>query len=136
MTRLEISNDVTWAGTVAQQSSVDGTRRQLLVEGSSGSVERCVLDAGATSIAIRHRTVEELWVVLDGRGQIWRSPLLDAARYDAIGPGDSLRIGPGTSVQFRANIDTDLVLLVARIPRWSGAHETEHVRGPWPGVGG
>ena len=33
---------------------------------------RFTLAAGGVSVAVRHRTVSELWYVVSGRGQMWR----------------------------------------------------------------
>ena len=50
----------------------DGTdvRRRLALSG--GSMAHFALAPGQTSIPVAHRTVEEIWYFLGGRGEMWR----------------------------------------------------------------
>jgi mannose-6-phosphate isomerase-like protein (cupin superfamily) len=50
----------------------DGSEIRLLLDCQSGGVSHCTLPPGATSSAVRHKTVEEVWYVLRGEGEIWR----------------------------------------------------------------
>ena len=50
----------------------DGSEIRELVRTDAASLAHCTLPPGAVSRAVRHRTVEELWYVLSGRGEIWR----------------------------------------------------------------
>ena len=50
----------------------DGSEIRELVQASGGSMVHCTLPVGATSLAVKHRTVQELWYVVGGRGQVWR----------------------------------------------------------------
>jgi mannose-6-phosphate isomerase-like protein (cupin superfamily) len=106
----------------------DGSEIRLLASGSNGGFAHCVLPAGKTSSPVAHRTVEELWYVLEGAGQIWRRREPEPARIDAVRAGDSVRIPVGTAFQFRAAADSDLKLLLATMPPWPGAQEA--VAGP------
>jgi len=49
------------------------------------SMAQFQLRPGQTSTAVTHRTVEEIWYVLSGRGQMWRSQdgrsFMDRARF-------------------------------------------------------
>jgi mannose-6-phosphate isomerase-like protein (cupin superfamily) len=100
----------------------DGSEIRLLVTGMHGGLAHCVLPAGRTSSPVRHRTVEELWYVLEGGGEVWRQRAGEPPRIDAVCAGDSLRIPVDTQFQFRA-VATDLKLLLATMPPWPGAHE-------------
>ncbi|MCP5060090.1 MAG: cupin domain-containing protein [bacterium] len=108
----------------------DGSEIRLLVEGGNGGFAHCVLPAGRTSAPVRHRTVEELWYVLGGEGQVWRG-LDDAGRVDLVREGDSLRIPVGTAFQFRAGEKADLRLLLATMPTWPGPQEAVDTQGEW-----
>src|SRR5579883_3567417 len=69
----------------------DGTLARVLLRLAGGSLAHFTLPAGATSHAVKHRTVEEIWYFLSGRGEIWRAS--DAGEdIVAVGPGMSLTI--------------------------------------------
>lgn len=108
----------------------DGSQVRLLAEGDSGGLAHCVLGAGAISRAVRHVTVEELWYVLEGRGELWLSAE-GQEKIESLTPGASVGIAPGTSFQFRATAEADLAILVATMPPWPGAEEAEFVAGQW-----
>jgi len=105
----------------------DGSEIRLLAEGTEGGLAHCRLPAGKASAPVRHRTVEELWYVLDGKGSIWRERDGEPPRTDPVKRGDSLVIPVGVSFQFKADPDHDLELLLATIPRWPGAREAVSV---------
>jgi mannose-6-phosphate isomerase-like protein (cupin superfamily) len=50
----------------------DGSDVRLLLALSAGSLAHFELAAGSTSIAVAHRTVEEIWYFVSGRGEMWR----------------------------------------------------------------
>ncbi len=81
------------------------------------------LPAGAVSHAVTHRTVEEIWYVLSGRGVLWRRSA-DAERIEPIGPGVAVTIPLGVAFQFRAEDDGS-----ARLPRRHHAALAGHGRG-------
>lgn len=108
----------------------DGSEIRLLVQGEQGGLAHCVLPAGRRSLAVRHRTVEELWYVLEGSGEIWRGRDSEDARTDAVRAGDSVRIPVGVAFQFQASPDEDLKLLLVTMPPWPGTQEAV------PAVGG
>jgi mannose-6-phosphate isomerase-like protein (cupin superfamily) len=101
----------------------DGSEIRLLAAGDHGGFAHCVLPAGHASAAVRHRTVEELWYILEGEGQIARERAGEPPRVDAIRAGDSFRIPVDTTFQFRATGGGDLKLLIATMPPWPGAQE-------------
>lgn len=106
----------------------DGSTVRVLVATARGSMARFDLEAGRTSLAVRHRTVEELWTVIDGRGEMWR-------RNDGVesvvrlAPGVSLAIPVGTSFQFRNSGPGTLVVVAVTMPPWPGPDEAELVDG-------
>jgi mannose-6-phosphate isomerase-like protein (cupin superfamily) len=100
----------------------------VLVATERGSTARFELDAGRTSLAVRHRTVEEIWHVLDGRGEMWRR-LGEHESVVLLEPGVTLAVPMGTSFQFRSLGPGPLVVLGATIPPWPGADEAERVEG-------
>lgn len=108
----------------------DGSEIRLLVNGEHGGFAHCVLPAGKVSAPVCHRTVEELWYVIEGQGEIWRRRDEDE-RVDQIRAGDSVSITVGTSFQFRAAASADLKLLLATMPPWPGPQEAVSVQGKW-----
>ena len=108
----------------------DGSEIRLLAATRHASMSHCTLPPGRTTRAVRHRTVDELWYIVGGAGQVWRS----GGRQDEVTDvyaGVSISIPVGTSFQFRTVGEHALVLVSATIPPWPGDHEAEHVAGPW-----
>ncbi len=50
----------------------DGSQIRLLPEMPGEGLAHCRLPAHHTSTAVTHKTVEEIWYFLGGRGEIWR----------------------------------------------------------------
>ena len=50
----------------------DGSDVRILLSLQSGGMAHFELQPGQTSKAVTHRTVEEIWFFLAGRGQMWR----------------------------------------------------------------
>ena len=88
------------------------------------------LAAGVTSVAIAHRTVDEIWFVLSGRGEMWRR---DAAREEIVPltSGVCVTIPPGTSFQFRATGGEPLTAVAVTMPPWPGEGEAREIAGAW-----
>ena len=87
------------------------------------------LAPGAISLAVCHRTVEELWFITAGEGQMWRSADAVEEIID-LTAGISLTIPVGTSFQFRAG-RTPLEAVAVTMPPWPGMDEAYIVDGPW-----
>ena len=116
----------------------DGSEIRLLLDARhravGASMVEVTLPAGQVSRPVYHRTVEELWYILEGRGQVWRCPpetgLTDSAEIDpaqvapvAVQAGDALTIPTGWRFQFRADQDAALRFLCVTLPPWPGADE-------------
>jgi len=108
----------------------DGSEIRLLGSLQGASSVHCRLPAGATSQALRHRTVEEVWWHVSGRGEVWRR---QAGREEIVefGPGTLLTIPLGTEFQFRAIGDAPLEFVITTVPAWPGEDEAVFVKGPW-----
>ena len=89
------------------------------------------LPPGAVSCAVAHRTVEELWYVVAGRGRMWRK-LGEAEEEVELAPGVSVAIPVGTRFQFRADGDEPLDAVGVTMPPWPGQEEAYTVEGIWP----
>jgi mannose-6-phosphate isomerase-like protein (cupin superfamily) len=108
----------------------DGTLVRLLPVLPGGSLAHFELPAGAVSHAVTHKSVEEIWYFLGGRGEMWRRSAGEE-RVVAVEPGLSLTIPLGTAFQFRASGEAPLTFLAITMPPWPGAEEAERVAGPW-----
>ena len=51
----------------------DGSDVRVLLRVDAGGMAHFELAPGRVSQAVRHRTVEEIWYVIGGRGKMWRS---------------------------------------------------------------
>ena len=85
----------------------DGSDVRILLQLGGGSMAHFELAAGQVSRAVAHRTVDEIWYVLHGRGQMWRRPAQreeQAQREQTVSlsPGTCVSIPAGTHFQFRA----------------------------------
>jgi len=54
----------------------DGSDVRILLQLTGGSFAHFELAPGQTSVAVAHRTVEEIWFFLTGRGEMWRQLVL------------------------------------------------------------
>jgi mannose-6-phosphate isomerase-like protein (cupin superfamily) len=108
----------------------DGSEVRILLAARGGSMAHFRLPAGQVSRAVRHRTVDEIWFILSGRGEMWRS----AGGRDEIAalvPGACLTIEAGTTFQFRAAADAPLAAVAVTMPPWPGDAEAEPAEGRW-----
>jgi mannose-6-phosphate isomerase-like protein (cupin superfamily) len=88
------------------------------------------LAAGKVARAVVHRTVQEVWFVVAGRGQMWRKQG-DREETVVLEPGVCLTIPLGTHFQFRASPSESVVAVAVTMPPWPGEGEAMFVGGPW-----
>ena len=81
-------------------------------------------------MAVRHRSVEEIWYFLRGEGEMWRRSGEDEGVV-AVSGGVCITIPLGTAFQFRATGEDPLVAIGATMPPWPGPGEAAIVSGPW-----
>lgn len=112
----------------------DGSEIRLLPAVQGGSAVHCTLPAGRTSLAVRHRTVEEIWYFLRGRGQVWRR---QGEREEVVDvePGVALTIPLGVDFQFRNVGAEPLAFVIVTMPPWPGEHEAIRVADHWDTAG-
>lgn len=105
----------------------DGSEIRLLATEAHGATRASLcevrLAAGAVSRPVYHCSVEEIWYVLTGRGQVWRCPPGEEADPMDVRSGDALVIPTGWRFQFRAAPDTELRFLCYTSPPWPGPDE-------------
>ena len=117
-------------GAQPDATAPDGTAVRLLLGLGRGSLAHFTLPAGAVSHAVTHRTVEELWYVVEGRGSLWRRSGTDEG-FETLAPGIAVSIPLGTAFQFRAEDDRPLAFVAVTMPPWPGMDEAVAVEGPW-----
>jgi mannose-6-phosphate isomerase-like protein (cupin superfamily) len=92
------------------------TVRPLCVLPGVASFAQFELAPGQTAKAVSHATVEEIWFVTSGAGEMWRSQD-GREEVTALEPGVSLTIPLGTTFQFRAG-PQGLRVVAATVPSW------------------
>ena len=108
----------------------DGSDVRIMLALERGSMAQFELAAGQTSLAVRHRTVEEIWFITDGEGEMWRQA--DAVtEVVPLAKGLCLTIPCGTAFQFRAVGARPLCILGVTMPPWPGDGEAIRTDGEW-----
>lgn len=118
------------AADALQVTAPDGALVHVLLSLHGGSMATFTLQPGQVSAAVKHRSVEELWYVVAGRGRMWRR---DAAHEEivALEPGLCLSVPLGTAFQFRCDGEAALVAVAVTLPPWPGEDEAVLLPGPF-----
>jgi mannose-6-phosphate isomerase-like protein (cupin superfamily) len=104
--------------------------RPLCALPGAASFAHFELAPGQVSHAVSHATVQEIWYVIAGGGQMWRGNSATEAITE-LEPGVCLTIPLGTSFQFRAGQD-GLRVVAVTVPPWPhDSGEARPERGPW-----
>ena len=109
----------------------DGSEIRLVSEAMPGaSMVHCTLKPGAVTRAVHHRTVDEAWLCISGKGRLWRS---DGGIQDTLEltPGTGASISVGTRFQFRNDGSGPLEIVIATFPPWPGEDEAVSCEGEW-----
>ena len=119
-------------GLTADATAPDGSEIRLIIDHRHGteraSLCEVTLPAGQVSRPVWHRTVEEVWYILEGEGQVWRCPPNanpGSVKAAAVRPGDALTIPTGWRFQFGAGADRDLRVLCYTAPPWPRPEEAQ-----------
>ena len=108
----------------------DGCEVRLLALTSRGSMAHFTLGPGQVARAVAHRTVEELWFFVAGRGRMWRREG-ETEEVAEVAPGVSLSIPLGTHFQLRNDGAEPLAAVAVTMPPWPGEDEAFLVAGKW-----
>lgn len=113
----------------------DGSDVRILLNLDRGGLAHFELSPGQTSIAVAHRSVEEIWFFLSGCGEIWRK----LKHHEEVVPVEAnvcVTIPIGTHFQFRSFGHEPLVAIGVTMPPWPGEGEAYEVQGKWaPTIG-
>jgi mannose-6-phosphate isomerase-like protein (cupin superfamily) len=108
----------------------DGSDVRILLGLKGGGMAHFELGPNQVSTAVTHRTVEEIWFFVSGRGQMWRK---DGSRTEIVDvyPGVCLTIPLGVHFQFRSFGFEPLAAIGITMPPWPGEGEAVVVAGEW-----
>ena len=110
--------------------SPDGADVRVLLELRGGSLAHFEFAPGQTSTAVAHRTVEEIWYFVNGRGEMWRK-LKDLEQVVPVDPGVCISLPAGSHFQVRSLGSEPLAAIAVTMPPWPGDGEAYSVPGRW-----
>jgi len=108
----------------------DGSDVRVLLGLKGGGMAHFELAPGKTSKAVVHRTVEEIWYIVGGRGEMWRRQG-EREEVVALEPGVCLTIPLQTRFQLRCEGEKSLTAIAITMPPWPGEGEASEVPGRW-----
>ena len=108
----------------------DSSEIRLLLTTRGGSIVHCTLPPHEMSVAVCHKTVEEVWYFIEGQGEVWRK---QGKREEVVEVknGVCISIPTGTHFQFRNTGNEPLKFLITTMPPWPGEHEAVRVQDYW-----
>jgi mannose-6-phosphate isomerase-like protein (cupin superfamily) len=102
----------------------DGSEIRFKVgDAERASLVEVRLGPGMTTRPVRHRTVEEIWYFVAGRGRVWLQRPGAVGETMSVGPGDAVQIPTGWAFQFAAEADEELRFACFTSPPWPGPEE-------------
>ncbi len=106
----------------------DGSDVRILLQLEAGGMAHYRLPPGETSIPVAHKTVQEIWYFVAGRGAMWR---WQNGREEVVDlePGVCITIPTGTHFQFRSLGKGALEFIAVTMPPWPGEGEDYKVQG-------
>ncbi len=108
----------------------DGSDVRVLLGLPGGTMAHFELSRGKVAKAVTHRTVDEVWYVLAGQGEMWRKKG-HKEEVVLLVPGLCVTIPQGTHFQFRASSSQSVSAIAITMPPWPGEGEAAPVSGPW-----
>jgi len=108
----------------------DGSEVRVLCGTERGGMAVFTLAPGMVARAVAHRTIEEIWYVVRGRGRMWRRSGAREAVTE-LAAGISVNIPLGTHFQFRNDGEEPLEAVAVTMPPWPGDDEAYIVEGKW-----
>src|ERR1700761_4701143 len=88
-------------GSEPDHIAPDRSEVRLLLKMTRGEMAHFALPPRTVSKAVAHKSIEEVWYFLAGRGRMWRRLGADDGQVVDVFPGVSISIPPGTHFQFR-----------------------------------
>jgi mannose-6-phosphate isomerase-like protein (cupin superfamily) len=108
----------------------DGSEVRILLSAAGGSMAHFLLRTGQVSRAVWHKTVEQIWYIISGHGEMWRA---NEGHGDVshISAGTCVTIPAGTIFQFCTLGAEPFATVAVTMPLWPGEDEAEIVGGRW-----
>jgi len=110
----------------------DGSEIRFLIDQTSGingaSMVEVSLGRGEITRPVIHQSVEEIWYILEGAGQVWRCPPEEDPQTIEpwyVEKGNALSIPTHWSFQFRSIGQVPLKFLCITLPPWPGNNEAQ-----------
>lgn len=111
-------------------TSPAGANVRLLAGNETGGMIHSTVPPFQTNRAVVHSTVNELWYVLEGHGEIWRKNGNESS-ITTLTPGVSIELRKSTKFQYRNVSNSDLKFVCITIPAWPGEEEATYIEGIW-----
>jgi mannose-6-phosphate isomerase-like protein (cupin superfamily) len=108
----------------------DTSEIRLLPFFNKGGLCHCLLPIGGVTKAVKHKTVDEIWYCLSGKGIIWQKNSSMETEHE-FSVGNSFTIPCGNSFQFKNIGSEPLCILISTMPKWPGAEEALPSSGKW-----
>lgn len=108
----------------------DGSDVRILLGLQGGGMAHFELPPRQISTAVTHKTIEEIWYFISGKGQMWRS-MDNREEVVDLKAGLCLTIPLGSRFQFRSVGDEPLTAIGVTMPPWPGDGEAIVVEGKW-----
>lgn len=108
----------------------DGSEVRMLLKRDGGSMAHFEIAPDETSLPSCNATVEEIWYIVGGRGEMWRKDDEQEAVV-ALETGICITIPKLTRFQFRTIGTEPLQAVAITMPPWPGADEALDVAGIW-----
>jgi mannose-6-phosphate isomerase-like protein (cupin superfamily) len=102
-------------GSKPDDIAPDGSEVRLLPGMTRGGMAHFALGPRQVSKPIAHKTIEEIWYFIGGRGRMWRR-LGDSEEIVDVFAGVSITIPTGTHFQFRSDCDHALEAIGVTMP--------------------
>ena len=118
-------------GTAPDVIATDGCEVRVLCALPRGGMALFTLGPGLVAKAVAHQTVEEIWVVIRGRGHMWRKSG-EREEVTELAVGVSVSIPTGAHFQLRSDGAEPLEAVAVTMPPWPGEGEAYIVAGKWP----
>lgn len=116
----------------------DGLDVRVLVQCNAGSMAHFELAPNEVSVAVSHRTLDEMWYFIGGEGELWRRSERDSEEKTVpVSAGVAVTIPKHTHFQLRSTGGEPLAAVGATLPPWPGIGEMDGsgeivlVDGPW-----
>src|SRR5258707_5264725 len=100
---------------VPDVAAPDGSDVRVLLQLDRGGMAHFELGAGRTSVAVAHHSVDEIWYILRGHGEMWRRQG-DRRETGLLEPGTCGSISPRARLPIRATAPGPLPAATPAMP--------------------